>query len=61
MDPVRGNPVVLALVKAQAVRRGVTLDPAVFLPLPPFRRGLLRRVKQAPHPVEPICVRRMAT
>lgn len=52
MDLVRGNPAVLALVTAQATRRGVTLDPVVFAPPPPARRGPLRWLSQALHTVE---------
>ena len=52
MDLVRGNVAVLALVKDQAARRGVTLDPAVFAPPPPVRRGRHRWLTQALHPAE---------
>lgn len=52
MDLVRGNPAVLDLVTAQATRRGVTLDPAIFAPPPPPRRGPLHWLTQALHPAE---------
>lgn len=52
MDLVRGNPAVEALVRAQATRRGVTLDPAVFAPPAAVRRGPLHWLTQALHPAE---------